>query len=249
MTSDLTPRDDDGFRGSSGSTRLIRGSVIRWDATQHWQDRDGLAPPEQLLVIRVNEVLQKWKDGKPEVIDTKPLPDENGLNAAIPVEEWEEGMDGRPQPPWKHTMVLYAIDARTGSFYTFASSTIGAHMAVDHLRESVEGKRILSRAQVMPVIKLTERPMKTKFGMKTRPHFDIVGWDDISALAKESTPQQLAPPTPEPKSPEAVPTAPDRPPGKMTMLRPAKPPVNLAAEKTVAAKPTSAPDFDDPIPW
>jgi hypothetical protein len=232
MTNQLTPQptpdDDDGFHRSSGSTRLIRGTLIKWDATQHWQDRDGLPPPEQLLVIRLNEALQMWRDGKPTVITDKPLPDPDDLNAAIPVSEWEKGMDDRPQPPWQHVVILYAIDPRFGAFYTFVSGTIGAHMAIDALRESVEGKRILSRAQVTPIIKLGERPMKTRFGMKTRPHFEICGWETPDALPPATAPRQIAAPTSEP-TPEPAPTAPARPPGKMTITSgKAKPPVKLA---------------------
>ncbi len=83
---------------------------------------------------------------------------------------------------------------------------------------------MLRGVPVMPVVKLSARPMKTKFGIKTRPHFDIIGWEtpgDIGALPAKPTPQAIAPPTPEPKSPEA-PRAADRPPGKITMLKAAE---------------------------
>ena len=117
--------DDDGFHGSLTSSRLTRGTIIRWNA-QGWQDRDGLAPPSPLLVVAVNEVLQKWKDNKPEVITAKPLPDPDELNSTIPLTEWEADLNGQPRKPWAHTVVVYLIDPGAGGFFTFASSTIGA---------------------------------------------------------------------------------------------------------------------------
>jgi hypothetical protein len=65
---------DDGFGGSHGSGRLIKGVRLSWN--QEWLDSDGCAPPLELLIPAIREVLQRWQDGKPTVIDTLPLPDE-----------------------------------------------------------------------------------------------------------------------------------------------------------------------------
>jgi hypothetical protein len=80
------PSDGDGFGGSHRSGRLIRGIRIGWN--QGWADADGCDPPAELLVPSIKRVLQKWKDGKPDVIDTFPLPDPELLNDAIPQSEW-----------------------------------------------------------------------------------------------------------------------------------------------------------------
>ena len=48
-------------------------------------------------------------------ITEQPLPDPKVLNAAIPVEEWEIGLDGNPTPPWKLTYVIYMVDLKTGA--------------------------------------------------------------------------------------------------------------------------------------
>src|SRR5262245_56568828 len=81
--------DDDGFGGSLTGGRLVKGSLLRWKDTDGWFDRDGITPPSPLLVVAITDALQRWKDKKPEVITDKPLPDPDGLNAAIPGSEWE----------------------------------------------------------------------------------------------------------------------------------------------------------------
>src|SRR6476620_8398176 len=88
--------DDDGFatpRSSSG-----RGQdFLRWKAAAGWSDRDGVAAPSPMLAVKVSELVRRWKDDRPTDITTKPLPDPDQLNAAIPVAEWQEGPDGRPR--------------------------------------------------------------------------------------------------------------------------------------------------------
>jgi hypothetical protein len=108
----------------------------------------------------------------------------------------------------------------------------------------------------MPLVNLGERPMKTNFGLKQRPSFEIIAWktpgDDAKAVAaKAPTPQLSGPvaaPTP---TPTPTPTAaPASKPAQQRQPKP-KPTVNLAAE-TVAAmgdvKPVSlAEELDDEI--
>ena len=162
--------------------------LLRWNETNGWMDRDGLRPPEILLALAVSEALQCWKGKKPiETITEKPLPDVKDLNEAVPEAEWESGLDGKPKPPWEHQVLVYLIDPASGGFYTYLNSTIGAHIAVDHLREKVITMRALRGARVVPVVKLSQRPMKTSFGMKSRPEFEIielapVGWTTAPLL-------------------------------------------------------------------
>lgn len=66
--------EDGGPRGSLNSGRVLKGTLLQWTDNARWLDRDGLVPPQPLLVITINEILQKWKNSKPEVIINKPLP-------------------------------------------------------------------------------------------------------------------------------------------------------------------------------
>ncbi len=177
MSNDLINQDDDdGYGGSITGGRLIKGTIARF-TDGRWSDRDGMELPSVLLALAISEALQKWEHQKPtEVITDKPLPDVNELNASVPRETWEAGLDGQPKPPWVHQHIVYLIDPGTGAFLTFVNSTIGARIAVEQLKESVIVTRHLRNSHVVPVVKPTSRPMKTRFGQKMRPHFEIIGW-------------------------------------------------------------------------
>ena len=88
-------------------------TLIRWTDTNEWVDRDGMPPPETMIVIAVDEALQEWQGKKPvEVIRDKPLPDVNTLNEATDKNTWEIGLDNKPKPPWVHSYLVYS--ARSG---------------------------------------------------------------------------------------------------------------------------------------
>jgi hypothetical protein len=176
---------------------LLKGAFLKWNDAARWQDRDGLTPPSPLLVIAVTELLQKWKDGKAETITEKPLPSVESLNSAIPQQEWEKGIDGAPRKPWQHTIAVYLVSPATGELFTYMAATVGAHIAYDALKEAVITMRALRGSRVMPLVNLTERTMKTKFGTKLRPHFKIIDWktpgDDARAIPAKATPRLAAP--------------------------------------------------------
>ena len=251
--------ENDGFSGSHNS-RLIKGIRLVWNDTKHWHDRDGLAPPSPMLLLGLREVLQRWKEGKAEIIDTKPLPSVEDLNSTIPVNEWQIGIDGKSTPPWAHTVAFYLINLATGETYTYVSATIGAHIAYDNVREAVTNMRALRGAKVLPLVHLTDRPMKTKFGRRTRPHLEIVGWkypgEDILALPMPPTPQLSGPATPSTPSPSTVPSSTPQPapPASNPAPRQPKPSVNLTANDTLAAMNDVKPvlmseELNDGIPW
>jgi hypothetical protein len=192
--------DDDGFDGSVTSGRLIKGTILRWNETNGWTDRDGLQPPEVLLVLACTEAAQCWKGKKPvETITTKPLPDIADLNGTVPTQEWELGLDGRPKAPWVHQVIVYLLNPTDAAFFTYLNSTTGAHIAYNNLRERVITMRALRGTRAVPLVKLGHRPMKTAFGMKHRPEFEIVSWRNLggdgNAIAGPQTPQIAGPAT------------------------------------------------------
>ena len=144
------------------------------------------------------------------------------------------------------TAVVYFIDPLTGGFYTFVSSTTGGRIAVDHLKELVSGMRMLRGDRVLPLITLGERPMKTRFGAKTRPHFEIVDWKEAGIpVLREEAPKAALPPA---SKPEAEPG--------QTPRRPAQPEPsqgqaeNHPLERMSDVKPVSPGEaINDKIPW
>ncbi len=163
------PSDDDGFGGSHRSGRLIRGIRIAWNL--EWTDADGCAPPAELVIVGIKRVLQKWKDGKPEVIDTFPLPDPELLNDAIPKNQWEDGLDGSPTPPWQHTVVAYAIEKARALTPTSLQPLARISPSINWTRR-LKPSACSRGPHIMPSrVRLSERPMKTRWGTKSRPHF------------------------------------------------------------------------------
>jgi hypothetical protein len=258
MSNEVTEDGDDGFASSltSSRSRLIKGPLLKWNEITGWNDRDGMKPPEIMVAIAVDEVVQCWKDKKPiETIREKPLPNVEDLNASIPKDEWELGFDGKPQPPWRHEVVVYLIDPSTGGFYTFISHTLGAHAAYDQLCEKVITMRGLRGARVVPIVKLSKRPWKTFVGMKHRPDFEILEY----RLWNRNGGDLIGPKLPQIAGPNTDAAAPPAEPQKPADNA-APPPESKSQQKSSAAEatlstmtkveePTTKELLKDEIPW
>ena len=188
---------DDGYTPIETSDRMVVGNLIKYTSDNGWTE-SGL-PVEsnkKLAAVAVNKLLQRWQEERVvETIAQKPLPDPDEMNAAIPQSEWEEGPDGKPRPPWQLARIVYLLDIETCEKLTFVSATIGAKIAVSALQDRVAWMRKLRGADVVPQVELSFKPMSTRFGMRKRPDFKIVGWLDLKAGAGASPPalRQLPP--------------------------------------------------------
>jgi hypothetical protein len=216
--------NDDGYSGSLTGGRLIKGQILRWNETQGWTDRDGLRPPEIMVAIALSEALQCWKGKKPiETIIEKPLPDVRELNDSVPKDEWELDLSGKPKGPWVHQVIAYLLDPGTGGFFTYLNSTIGARIAIEQLKEKVITMRALRGARVVPIVRLAHRPMKTSFGMKHRPEFEVIEWRQMggggNAVSGGQAPQ-IAGPTSTSTSEAKSGTATDQTLAKMRSIEP-----------------------------
>jgi hypothetical protein len=231
----------DGFVHLLNNGRLSKGQIAKWDAEAKWHDRDGLALPTPMFIIGYDTGLRRWKDKQLEEIVNKPLPNVAALNTTVPVAEWELDLAGKPRPPWAKNYAVYMVDLIAGTLYSYVHDTVGARICFDQLRESIAVMQALRGARVLPVAQLDQRPMKTNFGMKSRPHLQIIGWripggggGDSAALAPAPAPP-LTGPAP---APQPVPAQPIPPAAAAT----------LAATEPV--KPVSAGEFiNDEIPF
>jgi len=238
--------------------------IARWSASTGWVDRDGLPLPDTVLVIGLTTVLRRWQDKRPEYITECPLPDVEQLNAAIPVSDWECGLDGKPRKPWARTYVVYMVDLQTGALYTYAHDTYGAMLAYNALEEQIAVTRMLRGQSVWPIARLEKRQWKsTTFGMQMRPHFQVVDWRTMGGPS--SLPQQ--PPSPQlpgPKTATAVPessptaappaaeagTAPAAAPVTAPAAPPTAPPASGVLAHTQPMQPiTTAELIADELPW
>jgi hypothetical protein len=192
---------DDGFDHDGGDNRLIKGEVIKC-VDGNWSIRNGDALPagSQFIALATATALQKWQDGMPVEtilkVSGKSFPDVQELNHAIPEDDWEEGLDGKPRPPWVLQQIVYLLDPRTASVFTFINSTWGAQHAVRTLRDRVAIMRSLRGSRVVPLVTLDSRPFKGKYGTKIRPEFTVEDWRDLSGPSPASPSLAPAPNTP-----------------------------------------------------
>jgi hypothetical protein len=188
---------DDGYTQVETSDRMIVGDLIKYTSDNGWtQSGLPVESSKKLAAVAVNKVLQRWQEAHVvETIAQKPLPDPDEMNAAIPQSEWEEGPDGKPRPPWQLAHIVYLLEIETCEKLTFVSATIGAKIAVSALQDRVAWMRKLRGADVVPQVELSFKPMSTRFGMRKRPDFKIVGWLDLKAGAGAPPPalRQLPP--------------------------------------------------------
>ena len=218
---------------------------------------DGDDPPlnRKLLVSGIDEVVQHWENNREnnrpietfiKSIDGK-LPDVKALNAAIPKEEWRTGPGGEPSEPWRHLSVIYLVDTVTAESFTLANSTAGMWSCFRDLKDRVKTMALLRGHMVRPFVKLASRKMKTSYGMKNRPHLEVIEWRRFGnppegpALAPPpptppaaAVPASPAPPTPTLAVPPTQPAAPTvaTPPAPATPA-PATPPAKVAASQPI----------------
>jgi len=189
--------------------RLIQG-VLAKCVDGRWIDADGLTPPAEMLVIGTTRALQRWgkdKDLLDQIIEQPgaSLPDVDDLNSKIPEKEWGLGLDNKPRPPWQLNRVVYLLDVASASTYTFANSTTGARIAVERLEDKIKWMRAMRGNQIVPIVKLDARPMKTSFGQKMRPEFTVLEWRDLGGgspgalqIEHQAEPAAATEPTPAP---------------------------------------------------
>jgi hypothetical protein len=186
------------FDGGESKDRLVQGVILkcvdgRWKA----HDDTPLHKEMQFFVFGITKGLQCWEEERViEEVKKKPsedLPDVEALNRAIPREQWEAGLDGKPRPPWQLNDVIYLLSVNDAMKFTYLNSTAGARIAAARLLDRIESMQMLRGPNIIPIVTLDARPMKTGFGEKMRPHFEIVGWRDfgptVPAVAPTTTPQ------------------------------------------------------------
>ena len=178
--------------------RLIKGSIVKLDGAYHWvADNNPIPADAQFIVTGMKQAAQHWKDQTP--IETivlgpdRPFVDIDALNDAIPQKEWDDGLDGNPRPPWQMNYVVNLLNPADASMLTVINSTTGMRIALERLGEKITYMRALSGENVVPVIKLTTAAMKTKFGLKQRPEFQVIEWRQLGG-SQQTKPALLGKP-------------------------------------------------------
>ena len=183
---------------------IIQGDVVKFTNEATWVTRDGKKLPKDLELVAVNvtRVAQKWWDGHPvETIILEPhekFPDVEDKNEKTPREEWVEDPNGNNlRGPWQAQHILYLLDLKTMDKFTYPTGTAGGRIAIRELHNKIMWMRRLRGQTVYPVIVFSNAFMKTRFGGRQRPHFQIVRWvrlggegDEVKALPLPQPPPQ-----------------------------------------------------------
>jgi len=147
------------------------------------EDGQPVPPDRQFLVLATARGLQCWQGGQRlnEIVERpgEPLPDVEELNGKIPVAEWDEGLDGKPRPPWMLHYATYLLDVCDAAKYVAINSTAGMKRAWKLLNDRIEWMRALRGENVTPLVVLRAKPMPTDYGKKLRPHFEIIEWRSL----------------------------------------------------------------------
>ena len=182
MRNSLIPSgDDDGFNNVPLTGRgAMRGSPITYNAVDgnYWRDRVDVVNGEKLVVLACRRGYQYWPlDGSASqlLLDEPgaPHPERSAFGDQDET-KWRDGPNGKSDP-YTEVWVLFFARPDTGSESTFITPTAGGFMAVEILVEEIRKKRRRS-PDAYPVVRLEDTTFKTRYGVKKRPHFAIVGW-------------------------------------------------------------------------
>jgi hypothetical protein len=163
----------------SDSRSIIRGMKLKFSNDAVWLTGgdEPVAADREFVVVEIMRVYQKWIGELPVetciLAPDEPWPDIDALNKAAPPEEWTTKFD-KQMGPWRKCYVVYLLDAKTLAPYTFPTSTDGGGMAVRELRTATRLARRIRGPGVFPKVTLSDMFMKTRYGGRQRPHFNIV---------------------------------------------------------------------------
>jgi hypothetical protein len=164
---------------------VIQGVRLKFTNEATWiDDTDEELPAGlELIAIDILRVAQKWVDQLPaETIVLGPgerFPDIAKLNATCPKSEWREGLGGQTQGPWQAQHIIYLLDPKTMTRYSWPTSTTGGAICVRDLVDRVKWMRKYKGENVYAVVELSDTFMNTRYGGRQRPHFLVKRWEKL----------------------------------------------------------------------
>jgi hypothetical protein len=169
---------DDRQQGGS----MIQGTMLKFTSEAEWVTGNGdpMSRECELIVIDLVRAVEKWIDQKMvEKLLVPPgtkFPNIRAMNDAAPRSEWREDLNGVLVGPWQMRYFVYLLDAHTLDKFTWPTGTIGGGMCCREIAEKTTWMRKYRGPKVSAVITLDDTFMKTRFGGRQRPHFNVVRW-------------------------------------------------------------------------
>jgi hypothetical protein len=181
-------------QANDSSASPMKGSSIKFDNGAYFIGREKtlIKQDRQFIALDVHEGWQFLKKDCPAEYSMRAIggPKPPRPNSFTDPSEWPDGLDGAPADPWKYAKFLYLLDPVSAEVFTFTSSTTGGRIGISDLTAQIQLMRG-TRPGAVPIVELQSRPMKTKFGMKPRPFFAVMGWrvksEEATKLIADST--------------------------------------------------------------
>jgi hypothetical protein len=176
---------DDGWAGAADeeAEHLIKGSILRFHDWRFLAGKQAVVipPGTKLVALGTVALWQRWQGGKVvEVVVRMPgklLPPREDLEHTD-ASKWEKDANGTSRDPWQNTRLVYLTRPVSAAMYTFTTSSGGGRTAVAALAGAIKRMRT-AHPNAVPIVELRAEEMKTKFGVKSKPAFDIVGWKGV----------------------------------------------------------------------
>lgn len=186
----LFPSTGDGWSAvpSTGSSS-IRGKLLKFTNGEFLIGEEAVNGRE-LVAVGALTAWVRWAGGRPsemrETLPGQPHPRREELGE-LDAAAWEKGLDGNPSDPWRDSRNLFLVDPATGAEFTFATSSWGGRSAIEDLARQIGNVRA-AHPKAAPIVKLAVEKMKTRFGLKPKPLFEIVGWKGVDGPAQVAEP-------------------------------------------------------------
>jgi hypothetical protein len=146
------------FRGKEKTLIKPEERFIAIDVREGWMFLKKDTPPE--FVMRL---LGKHKPPRPDSFTDQ--------------ESWPFKFNSQTErdDPWKYNRFVFLLDPQSAQVTVFNTHTFGGDIGVNELAKAIQTMRAAHPGAV-PIVQLESRQWKTKFGMRPRPFFNIVGW-------------------------------------------------------------------------
>jgi hypothetical protein len=174
----------------------LHGSLLVFTDKQYFVGSGGYRTEmplgERFVVMAAHALWKRWQGKKVvervgEINGHYPKRHELGYSDE---RLWDIGPGDRASDPWQDSREVALIRETDFVEFVFCTATAGGRDAVDSLGRSIRNARVLSPGQ-QPIIELAWAPMRTRYGMKSKPDLKIVGWwkpPETTAIAPRTSP-------------------------------------------------------------